>query len=55
MDGVVYRRIKGPNQPKSPLNIASLRGESSAVVRQFLKLVRRSAKEFNADPANTWQ
>jgi DNA-binding transcriptional LysR family regulator len=46
MDGVVYRPVKGQVQPKAVLNLASRRGEPSAVVRQFVDLVRRAAKEF---------
>ncbi len=50
MDGVAYRRLKGPNKPKAVLNLASRRGDSSAVVRNFLSLVRRAARNFHADP-----
>src|SRR5262245_6521556 len=52
MDGVVYRRIKGPVQPRAPLSIVSRRGDPSAVVRHFLDLVRQAAKDFrpNEDP-----
>ena len=46
MEGVVYRRIKGSAQPKAVLNLASRRGDPSAVVRQFCTLVRRAAREF---------
>ena len=46
IDGVVYRRLKGAAQPKAPLNLASRRGDASAVVRQFLKLAKRTAKNF---------
>jgi DNA-binding transcriptional LysR family regulator len=38
MDGVAYRRLKGSNQPKAELNLASRRGDPSAVVRRFLNL-----------------
>jgi DNA-binding transcriptional LysR family regulator len=48
MEGVVYRRIKGSAQPKAVLNLASRRGDPSAVVRQFCTLVRRAAREFGA-------
>src|SRR5260370_8594532 len=50
MDGVAYRRLKGPNKPKAVLNLASRRGDSSAVVRNFLSLVSRAARNFHADP-----
>ena len=49
MDGVAYRRLKVPNQPKAVLNLASRRGDPSAVVRHFLNLVRRAARAFHAD------
>jgi DNA-binding transcriptional LysR family regulator len=43
MDGVTYCRLKGPVQPKAILNLASRRGDPSAVVRNFLNLVRAAA------------
>jgi DNA-binding transcriptional LysR family regulator len=45
LDGVVYCRLKGPVQPKAILNVASRRGDPSAVVRHFLNLVRGAAKK----------
>jgi DNA-binding transcriptional LysR family regulator len=53
MDGVAYRRLKGPNQPKAVLNLASRRRDPSAAVRNFLSLVRRAARTFHADPAKS--
>jgi DNA-binding transcriptional LysR family regulator len=44
--GVVYRRLPGSTQLKVPLNLASRRGDTSAVVRQFVSLVRRRAKNY---------
>jgi len=44
LEGVVYRRIKPAEQPKTALNLASRRGDPSAVVRQFVNVVRRTAK-----------
>lgn len=49
MDGVVYRRIQGRTQPKAVLNLASRRGDSSAVVKQFISLVRKAARDFSPD------
>jgi len=50
LDGVTYRRLKGgPTQPKSPLILASRRGDPSQVVRQFLNLAKRAAETFPAD------
>jgi len=46
IDGVVYRPLKGAAQPKAVLSLASRRGEPSAVVKQFINLVRKTAKEF---------
>lgn len=45
MEGVVYRRLKGPNPPKSTLYLASRRGDSSPVVQRFISMVRNAAKE----------
>jgi DNA-binding transcriptional LysR family regulator len=47
MEGVVYRRLDGPVQLKSILNIVSRRGDPSPLVRRFLGLVKRSAKNFS--------
>ncbi len=44
--GVAYRRLTGSPQLKVPLNLASRRGDTSAVVRQFVNLVRRRAKNY---------
>ena len=49
IDGVVYRRLGGPLQPRAPLNLASRRGDTSAVVQQFLKLAKQTARNFQAD------
>jgi len=49
VDGVLYRRLSGSIQPKAPLDLASRRGDSSVVVRHFLKLVRQAAKNFRFD------
>ena len=49
MEGVVYRRLKGAVQPKTPLNLASRRGDPSAVVRHFVRLLREAAKTWRTD------
>jgi DNA-binding transcriptional LysR family regulator len=49
MDGLVYRRLKGVPQPMAVLGLASRRGDPSAVVRQFLNLVKRAAKVHSTD------
>jgi len=49
IDGVVYRRLKGATHLKIPLNLASRRGDSSAVVAQFRKLAKRTARNFRVD------
>lgn len=46
MDGVVFRQLTDETPPKAPLNLAHRRGESSAVVRRFIELVRRTADEL---------
>jgi DNA-binding transcriptional LysR family regulator len=43
IDGVRYCPLRGPVQPKALLAIASRRGDPSVVVRQFLRLVARTA------------
>jgi DNA-binding transcriptional LysR family regulator len=49
IEGVVYRRLKGAGHLKVPLNLASRRGEASAVVRQFRAVAKRTARNFRAD------
>jgi len=49
MDGVVYRGLSGAHQPKVILTLASRRGDPSAVVRQFLKVVKQAAGSYCAD------
>lgn len=51
MEGVTYRSIKGPIRPTAMLALASRRGDRSAVVKQFVNLVRREAKDFIANSA----
>jgi DNA-binding transcriptional LysR family regulator len=46
VDGVAYRRLKGSHQPVAPLILASRRGDSSAVLRRFLNLVKHSARNL---------
>jgi DNA-binding transcriptional LysR family regulator len=48
MDGLAYRRLKSPIQLKAPLILASRRGDPSAVVRHYVDLVKRAAKEFSS-------
>jgi DNA-binding transcriptional LysR family regulator len=43
MDGVAYHRLKDSTHLKAPLILASRRGDPSAVVRQFLNLVKTTA------------
>lgn len=49
LDGVSYRRLTGAPGLKAPLNLVSRRGDPSAVLRQFLNMVRRAAKSVAAD------
>lgn len=46
MDGVVYRRLKGPVQPTASLDLVTRRGDASPVVQHFHQLVRHAAKNF---------
>lgn len=48
MQGVSFRRVTSPVQPTVPLVLACRRGDPSPVVRQFVNLVRRAAKDFPA-------
>jgi DNA-binding transcriptional LysR family regulator len=47
LEGIAYRRIKGASPPKAVLNLASRRGDPSAVLRKFLGLVRKAAKDYS--------
>src|SRR5262245_19045648 len=49
IEGVVFRRLKGAAQIKVPLNLASRRGDTSAVVRQFRMLAKCTARNFGVD------
>jgi len=49
IEDVAYRRLKRAPQIKIPLNLASRRGDPSAVVTQFLKLAKRTARNFRVD------
>jgi DNA-binding transcriptional LysR family regulator len=44
VDGVVYRRLMPSERPEAILNLALRRGDPSAVVRNFVDLVRRAAR-----------
>jgi DNA-binding transcriptional LysR family regulator len=50
MDGVAYRHLKGAAIPKAPLLLASRRSDPSAVLRHFLNLVKRAAKNSRTHP-----
>lgn len=44
MHGVTYKLLKGPNAPKSTLSLVSRRNEKSAVVSNFVAVVRKAAR-----------
>jgi DNA-binding transcriptional LysR family regulator len=46
IEGVVFCQLKGVTQIKIPLNLVSRRGDASAVVRQFLKVAKLTARSF---------
>ncbi len=48
LDGVSYRRLTGAPRLKAPLNLISRRGDTSAVARQFINLVKRASRDFVA-------
>jgi DNA-binding transcriptional LysR family regulator len=49
MDGVAYRRLAGSKHLQAPLNLACRRGETSTVIRRFVDLARRTARDFRQD------
>jgi DNA-binding transcriptional LysR family regulator len=49
LDGVAYRRLAGSKHLQAPLNLACRRGETSTVIRRFVDLARRTAREFRQD------
>ena len=49
IEGVAFRRVSGVGQLRAPLSLATRRGDSSPVVRQFLKLAKRTARNFHVD------
>ncbi len=51
IDGVTYRRLDGPVQPKAVLNLVARRGDPSPVVRQFLTIVRKASDAFDGADA----
>jgi hypothetical protein len=48
MDGVTYRALKGFALPNAVLNLGSRRADASPVVRNFVGLVRKAARNFPA-------
>ena len=54
MDGVAYQELREGDRPAVPLHLATRRGAGSAVVRNFVDLVRRTAREGGREgPAAT--
>lgn len=52
MNGVVYRNLAGSVRPKASLDLASRRGDPSPVVRHFVSLVRRAAKDVHPEDSD---
>jgi DNA-binding transcriptional LysR family regulator len=48
VEGVVFRQLKGVAQLKTPLNLATRRGDASTVVRNFRKLANLASRNFLA-------
>ena len=46
MDGVTYRPLTGPMEPRAILSLASRRGDNSAVIRRFVAMVRATVAEY---------
>lgn len=51
MDGVAYRALARADRPVVPLHLATRRGGGSAVLRHFVELVQRTAREAAPDRA----
>jgi DNA-binding transcriptional LysR family regulator len=47
LDGITYRKIRPGEQPKAVLGLACRRGDASAVLKQFLAVVRKAAKTYS--------
>lgn len=50
MDGIAYRPLRGAALPNAVLNLGYRRGDPSPVIRNFVSLVRRTARNFPANP-----
>jgi DNA-binding transcriptional LysR family regulator len=48
MDGVAYRQLVEEDRPAVPLHLATRRGTAAAVIRNFVDLVRRAAREHTS-------
>jgi DNA-binding transcriptional LysR family regulator len=48
LDGLVYRRLRGPARLIAPMMLASRRGDPSVAVRNYVDLVERAARDFSA-------
>src|SRR6185437_6949362 len=46
VDGIAFRRLKGPTRPKSTLSLACRRNDPSAAVQRFVQMVKKAAKDF---------
>jgi DNA-binding transcriptional LysR family regulator len=46
IEGVVFRHLKSAPQPQVPFNLATRRGDASMVVRNFLKLAKKTAMNY---------
>ncbi|MBR0962954.1 LysR family transcriptional regulator [Bradyrhizobium diazoefficiens] len=51
MQGVTYKLLKGPNAPRSTLNIVCRRNELSTVVNNFVGMARKAARQRGRLPA----
>ena len=46
LDGLTYRKVAAGEHPRAMLGIASRRSDASAVLKQFLAVVRKSARAY---------
>src|SRR5262249_36742072 len=49
LEGVVYRRMSGRTRRRAVLNLATRRGDSSPVLKQFIRVVRATTRKGSLD------
>jgi DNA-binding transcriptional LysR family regulator len=49
IEGVAFRQLRGVSHLRTPLRLASRRGDASPAVRQFLKLTKQAVRNFRVE------